>query len=149
MRKSTIRIGEAIYSILKPFKRVYPLVADEGTNFPFVVYGRNSGYSQSDKDGIYSAIANVNVKVAAQEYDESVELADKIVNEMEKTVGDVQGFNIWQIRMIDSNEVFYDNAFIQEMQFQVEFSTTEYVNNSKPEKPNHGNPDFNKPNHKH
>lgn len=136
MRKSTIRIGEAIYSILKPFKKVYPLIADEDTTFPFIVYGRNSGYSQSDKDGIYSAIANVNVKVATQEYDEGVELADKIVNEMEKTIGDVQGFNIWQIRMTDSNEVFAENAFIQEMQFRVEFSSTDYTNN-KPNKPNH------------
>lgn len=140
MKKSTIRIGEAIYAILKPFKKVYPLVADEGTNFPFIVYGRSSGYSQSDKDGVYSALANINVRVAAQEYDESVELADKIVNEMEKTVGNVQGFDIWQIRMIDSNEVYTDNAFVQEMQFKVEFSTVEYAEKPKHDKPNHNKP---------
>ena len=145
MRKSTIRIGEAIYAILKPFRKVYPLIADEGTTLPFVIYSRNSGYSQSDKDGIYSALATINVRVAAQEYDESVELADKIVNEMEKTIGDVQGFNIWQIRMIDSNEVYAENAFIQELQFQVEFSTTEYEDKNKP---NHGDHNHHKPNHK-
>lgn len=142
MRKSTIRIGEAIYAILKPFKKVYPLIADEDTTFPFIVYNRISGYSQSDKDGVYSAIANIKVTVASLEYDESVELADKVVNEMEKVVGDVQGFDIWSIRMIDSSEVYGEKAFIQELQFQVEFTTSEIVN-----KPNH--PNHNHPNHKH
>ena len=40
--KNTLRIGEAIYARLKQFKNVYPLVADEGTTFPFMIYRRSS-----------------------------------------------------------------------------------------------------------
>lgn len=130
MRKSTVRIGEAIYSILKSFKKVYPLIADEDTTFPFIIYRRSSGFSQSDKDGIYSALTTIDVTVAALEYDESVELADKIINQMESTVGNVAGFDIWQIRMVDSNEVYVEKAFVQELRFQVEFSTSD-INKDK------------------
>lgn len=121
--KTTVRIGEAIYSILKPFKRVYPLVADEGTTFPFIVYKRSSGNSQSDKDGLYSAIAVIDIMVAASEYEDGVELADKVIKKMENTNDTIAGFDILEIRMIDSNENFVENTFIQEMRFQVEFST--------------------------
>lgn len=122
-KKTTVRIGEAIYSILKPFKKVYPLIADEGTTYPFIVYKRSSGYSQSDKDGIYSATANIDIMVASQEYEEGVDIADKIITTMEKVKGDVTGFDIWHIRMIDSNESYVDNSFVQEMKFSIEFST--------------------------
>lgn len=122
-KKTTVRIGEAIYAILKPFKKVFPIVADKGTSLPFIVYRRSSGYSQSDKDGIYSANANVDIVVAADAYDVSVEIADKIISEMERTKCNIAGFDIWQIRLIDSNESFTEDTFIQEMKFKVEFST--------------------------
>ena len=61
--KNTLRIGEVIYARLKQFKNVYPLVADEGTTFPFMIYRRSSGYSISTKDGIYSAVANIDVMI--------------------------------------------------------------------------------------
>ena len=64
--KNRLRIGDAIYTILKEFKNVYPVKADEGTTFPFMIYRRVSGYSQSSKDGIYSSIANIEVNIVAQ-----------------------------------------------------------------------------------
>lgn len=120
--KNTLRIGEVIYARLKQFKNVYPLVADEGTTFPFMIYRRSSGYSISTKDGIYSAVANIDVMIAAQSYEESIELADKVLLQLESTRGNVEGFDIWSIRMVDSNETYIENSFIQELKFSVEFS---------------------------
>ena len=120
--KNTLRIGEVIYARLKQFKNVYPLVADEGTTFPFMIYRRSSGYSISTKDGIYSAVANIDVMIAAQSYEESIELADKVLLQLESTRGNVAGFDIWNIRMVDSNETYIENSFIQELKFSVEFS---------------------------
>ena len=57
--KNTLRIGDAIYTILKEFKNVYPVKADEGTTFPFIIYRRVSGDNKSSKDGIYSSIAHI------------------------------------------------------------------------------------------
>lgn len=120
--KNTLRIGEAIYARLKKFKNVYPLVADEGTTFPFMIYRRSSGYSISTKDGIWSSVANIDVMIAAQSYEESIELADKVLLQLESTRGNVAGFDIWSIRMVDSNETYIENSFVQELKFSVEFS---------------------------
>lgn len=120
--KNTLRIGEVIYARLKQFKNVYPLVADEGTTFPFMIYRRSSGYSISTKDGIWSSVANIDVMIAAQSYEESIELADKVLLQLESTRGNVAGFDIWSIRMVDSNETYIENSFIQELKFSVEFS---------------------------
>lgn len=120
--KNTLRIGEAIYALLKDFKNVYPLVADEGTTFPFIIYKRSSGYSQSTKDGIWSSVANIDVLIAAQSYEDSIELADKVLLRLESARGSISGFDIWGIRMVDSHEVWMENSFIQELKFRVEFS---------------------------
>lgn len=120
--KNTLRIGEAIYTLLKDFKNVYPLVADEGTTFPFIIYKRSSGYSQSSKDGIWSSVANVDVLVAAQSYEDSIELADKVLLRLESARGLISGFDVISIRMIDSHETWIENSFIQELKFRVEFS---------------------------
>lgn len=119
--KNTLRIGEAIYFILKEFKNVYPIVADEGTTFPFMIYRRSSGYTASTKDNIWSSVANIDIMIAAQSYEESIELADKVLVQLESIRGNVVGYNILCIRLIDSNESYIENSFIQELKFTVEF----------------------------
>lgn len=121
--KTTVRIGEAIYSILKPLERVYPIIADEGTTFPFIVYRRATGYSQSTKDGIYSVTATIEVKVAADDYPTSVEWADKVIKAMEGAKGTIKDYKIINIRMVDSDENYTENAFVQTLRFSVEFTT--------------------------
>ena len=123
--KNTLRIGDAIYTILKEFKNVYPVKADEGTTFPFIIYRRVSGDNKSSKDGIYSSIANIEVNLVAQSYEESIELAEKVLQKLEAARGPIAGLDIWSIRMIDSNESWIENSFIQYMKFSVEYSICE------------------------
>lgn len=119
---TTVKIGEAIYSILKKFDKVYPCIADQGTTFPFIIYRRSSGYSLSSKDGIYSVKCTIDVIVAAAEYQDGVDVAEDVIQTMEAARGNIAGFSIDHIRMIDSNETVVDKAFVQEMRFEVEFS---------------------------
>ena len=123
--KNTLRIGDAIYTILKEFKNVYPVKADEGTTFPFIIYRRVSGDNKSSKDGIYSSIANIEVNLVAQSYEESIELAEKVLQKLEAARGPIAGLDIWSIRMIDSNESWIENSFIQCLKFSVEYSICE------------------------
>lgn len=123
MKKTTVRIGEAIYKILEPFDKVYAIIADEGTTFPFITYKRTSGYSQSDKDGKYSVLAHIDVTVAAQNYEDSVMMAEQVIKTMESARGKIAGFDIWEIIMVESSESYREKAFIQELRFSVEFST--------------------------
>ena len=123
--KNTLRIGDAIYTILKEFKNVYPVKADEGTTFPFIIYRRVSGDNKSSKDGIYSSIANIEVNLVAQSNEESIELAEKVLQKLEAARGPIAGLDIWSIRMIDSNETWIENSFIQCLKFSVEYSICE------------------------
>lgn len=120
--KNTLQIGEVIYDQLKQFGNVFPLIADEGTRFPFIIYKRASGYSNNSKDGHFSIIANIDVVIAAQSYEESIELADNVLSKLESANGLIAGYDVWSIRMIDSNELWSDNTFIQTLKFRVEFS---------------------------
>lgn len=123
--KNTLQIGEVIYTLLSEFKNVYPLIADEGTTFPFIIYKRSSGYSNAAKDGLYSIIANIDVIIAAQSYEESIELADKVLYKLETSNGLIAGYDVWNIKMVDSNEIWTDNTFLQTLKFRIEFATIE------------------------
>ena len=123
--KNTLRIGDAIYTILKEFKNVYPVKADEGTTFPFIIYRRVSGDNKSSKDGIYSSIANIEVNLVAQSYEESKKKKKKVLQKLEAARGPIAGLDIWTIRMIDSNETWIENSFIQCLKFSVEYSICE------------------------
>lgn len=120
--RSTLTIGKAIYTILKPMKRVYALVAEEGTKFPFIRYARTNGYGNKTKDGTYSLTATVEITIAANNYDDSIEWAEQVLDLLESAHGEIAGFNIEDIYMIDSSEMYIENTFIQNMTFSVEFS---------------------------
>ena len=70
-----LSIGKVVYNILssdKSFKevignRIYPLIADEGTIFPFVIYSRIGIDEQSTKDSTSEQL-RVLVQVAANNY---------------------------------------------------------------------------------
>lgn len=45
-----LEVGRAIYTALDGIKNVYPLVADKGTTFPFIVYRRTGLQHSTTKD---------------------------------------------------------------------------------------------------
>ncbi len=47
---SGLEIGKAIFTILKGIKNVYPLVAEKGTTYPFVIYRRVNLQHSNTKD---------------------------------------------------------------------------------------------------
>jgi hypothetical protein len=68
---SSLQIGKAIYTILVKNKitKVFPLVADEGTTFPFIVYKRSGLEPSNTKDRFnYSELATLDIIVAASTY---------------------------------------------------------------------------------
>lgn len=120
--KNTLRLGEAIYKILYDYNNVYPLIAPEDAEFPFIVYRRSSGYSQSAKDGIYSVVSNMEILVASDVYAKGIEMAEEILRKMEATRGKVGDFEIIRILMTNCDEVCIDEVYIQQMTFTIEFA---------------------------
>lgn len=118
---SGLEIGKAIFTILKGIKNVYPLVADQGTTYPFVVYRRASLQHSNTKDRFnYQELATVEVIVAASSYKESIMLAREVMYKMEHTRGKYDDISISEIKLINAEEDYIEDAFIQKLTFNVE-----------------------------
>lgn len=120
---SSLQIDKAIYAILarNNINKVFPLVADEGTTFPFVVYKR-SGLEPSDTKDRYnfSELATLNIIVAANTYEESISLAERIKDILEHSRGAYNGINIGGITLDDADEDYLEDTFIQKLTFKIE-----------------------------
>lgn len=116
-----LEIGKAIFTILKGIKNVYPLVADQGTEYPFVIYRRVSLQHSNTKDRFnYQELATVEVVVASNTYTESIELAKQVMYRLEHTRGIYNDISINEIKLTDAEEEYIEDAFVQKLTFTIE-----------------------------
>ena len=117
---SSLQVGRAIYSLLTNYN-AYPLVADEGATYPFIIYRRIALQPADTKDRYnYSELATMEVVVASDKYNESIEVAESVKSIMEKARGNFEDIRIGDIKLIGANESYIDNAFIQKLTFNIE-----------------------------
>lgn len=124
----SLQVGKAIYNILSNDAKIidsvehkiYPLIADTGTTFPFIVY-RRTGIEPSDsKDRfIYSENTYVEVVIASDKYNESIEIADLVKDALQGKKGNYSGINIHDIRMTNADEDYIEDTFIQNLTFNI------------------------------
>ena len=116
-----IAIGKVLYTLLEGIDNVYPLVVDkEDVKFPFVVYRRSGLQNASTKDRYdYQQIADVEVAVASLDYSESIDVALQVLYRLEKTSGIYNNIFIKEIEMVDSDEDFIENTYVQRMNFKI------------------------------
>ena len=121
-----IAIGKAIYSILEGIENVYPLVVDkENLKYPFVVYRRSELKAVNNtKDRLlYQQEATVEVAVASNDYSESIDVASQVIYRLEQTGGEFNGITIRNIELLDADEDFIENTYVQRMNFRIEIIT--------------------------
>lgn len=123
-----IQIGKAVYQILsndtkvkeKVKSKIYPLVANQGTTFPFIIYKRTGIEPVTSKDRfICSELTTVDVTVASDRYDESIELAELVKDALSGKNGIYSGINIIDINMISADEDYIEDTFIQTLTFNI------------------------------
>lgn len=96
--------------------KLFPLIADEGTTFPFVVY-RRSGYSpRSDKD-YRGEMLNVNLILAHTKYSESLRLSNEIVETLER----YQDATIEDIKVTDLSEDWSQDTYLQHITALIQY----------------------------
>lgn len=120
---NSLEIGKAIYQILdqNQITNVFPIVADEGTTFPFVVYRRNGLVPSTTKDMYnYRELATIDILVASTDYNSGITLATTIKQVLEQTRGTFDGIKIGGIHLVNATEDYIDNTFIQKLTFSVE-----------------------------
>lgn len=119
-----LQVGKAIFSILsndadlveKVENKIYPLIADVNTTFPFIVYRRNGIEPLNSKDRFtINTTTYISIVVASDKYDESIEIAERIIKALSK--GTYQG--IMDISLVDADEDYIDDTFIQTLTYNI------------------------------
>jgi hypothetical protein len=121
---NSFNIGKAICSILLEDadvvkivgNKIYPIIADETTTFPFIVYQRGGFVPQSDKDYTDENVT-IDMVIASETYSESIDLAIKVRKALEHKESET--FGIRDIIIQEATEDYIENTFIQQISFVV------------------------------
>jgi len=114
------KIGKEINRLLKNNvlalgEKIFPLVANPNTTFPFLVYRRVSYNPQSNKD-YTGEIIIIEMNIATESYQEGVDIANQVADILQGKKTDI----IERIELINVYEMFLQDTFIQNLQFKIE-----------------------------
>lgn len=98
--------------------KIYPIIADETTTFPFIVYQRSGFTPQSNKDRTDENVT-VDIVIAAETYAESIDTAIRVREALEHKQGTFQGIDINDIVIDDATEDYAENTFLQHITITV------------------------------
>jgi len=104
-----INVGKLIYPKLAEVCSTYPLVAENTTKFPFIIYRTTQSRPETTKDGIYDWIFNIQVNVVSDKYDTVCDLCSTAVDKLLE-LEEVLDINIESI-----SEDFSEDAYIKEI----------------------------------
>lgn len=100
-------VGALIYGKLNGVASTYPLVAENTTKFPFIIYKSNAIRPEDTKDGIYEWIYNVQVNVVDDKYDTVVDLCDKVIDKLLELEVNMD------INIEEVSEDYVDDAYVR------------------------------------
>lgn len=128
--ETSLNIGKVIKDILYQDEtlnnlvknQVFPLIAEENTTFPFIVYRRNSIRKASTKDYVNDEIASVDVVVASDKYSQSVEIAERVRFVLERVEYEGENFSVDNITLSNASEQYMQNTYIQTLTFEIEIN---------------------------
>lgn len=121
---NSFNIGKAVCNILlkeladKVNDRIYPLIADETTEFPFIVYQRSGFNPQNTKDNSDEHVI-IDLVIAAESYAESIDIAIRVREALEHKRGTFSNIYIEDIIIEDASEDYIDNTFLQSITIRV------------------------------
>ena len=119
----SLEVGKEIYSILSKNKsltdkvgnKIYPIIVEKDTNYPFIVYKRSNVIPDYTKDYHFKDYVIVDIICVSNHYVESVEIASLVRESLEdKRIGDINS-----IRLEGADEDFIDDAYIQTLTFNL------------------------------
>ena len=119
----SLKVGKEIYSYLKENKsltdivgnKIYPIIVEKDTNYPFIVYKRSNVIPDYTKDYHFKDDVIVDIICVSNHYVESVEIATLVRESLEdKKYGDIVS-----IRLEGADEDFIDDAYIQTLTFNL------------------------------
>ena len=115
------RIGKEINRLLVESNvlglndKIFPLVANPNTTFPFLVY-RRIGYTPRNNKDYVGEIVTMEFNIASESYNESVEIANSVADILQGKETDL----IENIQLVNVSEIYLQDTFIQNLQFRIE-----------------------------
>ena len=95
--------------------KVFPLIANAGTTFPFIVYRRSSYGPKSDKDTLTESVY-MEIAIICNNYEQSVSIA----NDVADVLLAYESNNIEEIKVTNISEEFISNSFVQKVNLQID-----------------------------
>ena len=95
--------------------KVFPLIANAGTTFPFIVYRRSSYSPKSDKDTLTESVY-MEIAIICNNYEQSVSIANDVADVLLAYDSDT----IEEIKVTNISEVFISNSLVQNVNLQID-----------------------------
>lgn len=125
---NTLNISKDIYTALTTNadltalinNRVFPIVAEEGTQYPFLTYNRTSITSYRTKCGIYEDTVNFSVNIITTDYLGGLDIGNLVRVAIEKNlICTIEGLQYRDIQLVGATEQFTNDGYVQTLNFQV------------------------------
>jgi hypothetical protein len=112
-----VKIGKSLKTLLLSNQevaetltgKIFPLVAVEGTTFPFLVY-RRSGYVPGGNKDFEDEVVTMELAILSDKYENSVNVADAVLTGLQGSNADIN-----EVKIIGTSEEFSDDIYIQKL----------------------------------
>lgn len=95
--------------------KVFPLIANAGTTFPFIVYRRSSYSPISNKDVLNESVY-IEIAIICNNYEQSVSIANDVADVLIQYESDT----IEEIKVTNISEEFIADSFVQKVNLQID-----------------------------
>lgn len=121
MRETALSVNKYIYNILSTDETlsgltggdIYPIVAEESVTYPFVIFTKTDAYGQYTKDILSYDQATVQVAIAAVNYFQTVDIAERV-----RALLEGRRDNYFYSITFDSvTEDYIEDAYVQNLTF--------------------------------
>lgn len=121
MRTSSLDVGKVISDRIEKILPCFPLVAEQGTPFPFCTYQRTEmNFVDVKRNVCIQETVTVDVNIVTDNYTQGIELAKKVKEELDQIGGTCRGVEVENTEMINGFERYSDGAYIQTLTFKIE-----------------------------
>jgi len=102
---------------LIPANKIFPLIANADTTYPFIVYSRNNLIPTYTKDFLSDNSLIFTVIVVSDDYEQSLDIANAVRHSLETYRFKDEYIHIYPIKLDSITEETYEDAYIQRMTF--------------------------------
>lgn len=117
----SLNIGKVIYERCKDLIKCYPIIADKGSEYPFMIYRRSGLSTDFSKDRCIYDTVTVELVIASVEYDESVRLVQSVKERLTgRYFNKEYGIAVANMKVIGASEGWNNDAYIQRLEIQMQ-----------------------------